>query len=263
VTRGFVAAALLALLIACGGGSDPDGSAPAADDAATQALAEAAGAASAALDDPPPVADALAVPPAPTAGPTPTEPDREELEAEPSIPLIARLPDPSGYPDTAKGLPNGEFAPDLVHLDMRSGEEFRLSRWTGPTASEPSKVVVVGFTASWCGPCRQSYPFLQQMQQEHGADLKVVLLTTDATVEDKAKHVARVDDSGLDAPLLDPSPDTLRAWLGQRRNVPHFFVINRAGEILVQDRGFGQKVKRMLPGQLRYALNHPEYVVRR
>ena len=71
-----------------------------------------------------------------------------------------------------------------------------------------------------------------------------------------------MEAAGLQAPLLDPSPDTMRAWLGQRRNVPHFFIINRAGEVLVQDRGFGKKVKKMLPGQVRYALNHPDYVVR-
>ena len=238
------------VLAGCPGGAGETTSQP------TEPTAEAAPEASVEAT---PAAPPEVTAPAPT---TAAEPTREELEAEPSIPMIAKLPDPAGIPDSPKGRLNGEFAPDLKHVDMRTGQGFDLSRWTGPEATEPPQAVVVGFTASWCGPCRQSYPFLQQLQEEHGDALKVVLVTTDAAVEDKEKHVELVDASGLQAPLLDPSPDSMRAWLGQRRNVPHFFVLNRAGEVLVQDRGFGKKVKKMLPGQVRYALNHPEYVVR-
>ena len=165
--------------------------------------------------------------------------------------------------DSPKGLKNGDYAPELNHLDMRTGERFRLSEWTGPEVSRPAKAVVVGYTASWCGPCKQSYPYLQKMQEEFGEDLKVVLISTDATAAAKKKHVRLVAKSGLEAPLLDPSPDSLRAWLGQRKNVPHFYIINRAGEVLVQDRGFGKKVKKVLPGQIRYAVKNPDYVVRR
>lgn len=179
-----------------------------------------------------------------------------------AVTSITELPDPRTIGDSPKGLKNGAFAPELFHLDLASDGCFRLSDWTGPQATTPSGVVVVGFTASWCGPCKRSYPFLSEMQAEFGQDLKVVLVTTDATVDAKAKHAEIVAQSGLRAPLLDPSPHTLRAWLGQRRNVPHFYVINQAGEILVQDRGFGKKVRRVMPGQIRYALNNPEYVVR-
>jgi len=199
----------------------------------------------------------------PIAEPQRTEPSRESLAAEKPLPMIAALPDPSGIADSPKGLKNGAFAPELFHLDMMSGKRFRLSDWTGPLATKHKGAVVVGFTASWCGPCKNSYPYLQEMKEKFGDELQVVLLTTDATLEAKEKHVSLIRKSGLEAPLLDPSPDTLRAWLGKRRNVPHFYVINQAGEILVQDRGFGKKVRKVLPGQINYAIRNPDYVVRR
>jgi len=146
---------------------------------------------------------------------------------------------------------------------MTTGKRFRLSDWTGPEASKHQGAVVVGFTASWCGPCKQSYPYLKKMQDQYGDKLKVILVTTDATIADKEKHLNIVQKSGLEAPLLDPDPHSLRAWLGQRRNIPHFYIINRAGEVLVQDRGFGKKVRKVLPGQIGYAVRNPDYVVRR
>jgi thiol-disulfide isomerase/thioredoxin len=191
-----------------------------------------------------------------------TEPSPQSLAGEASLPVIASLPAPRGIGDSARGLKNGDFAPELFHIDMATGKRFRLSDWTGPEATAHQGAVVVGFTASWCGPCKQSYPYLKKMQEQFGEDLKVVLVTTDATVESKKKHLASVQKAGLDVPLLDPDPHSLRAWMGRRRNVPHYYVINRAGEILVQDRGFGKKVRKVMSGQIGYAIRHPDYVGR-
>ena len=173
------------------------------------------------------------------------------------------LPDPSTLAsETARGLANGAIAPEMRHTDVRSGEAFALSDWTGPSASTPADVVVVGFAASWCSVCAEAYPFLEEMRRGLDGRLKVVLVTVDATPEGRRRHVEIVDQAGLEAPILEPSEDTLRVWLGQSRNVPHLYVINRAGEVLVQDRGFGDKVRRALPGQVEYALSHPDYVER-
>ncbi len=206
--------------------------------------------------------------PEPTPEPTPTATPAATPTpvATPSVAApqtIDALPDPATIPDSAKGLVNGDFAPELALFDLMHGESYRLSDHIGPTATAPKKVAVIGFAASWCGRCKLSYPYLARMQEEFGEDLHVAFVTTDEGEPLMKKEVDLIKQGGLDVPVLKPDDHTLRAWLGRKRNIPHFYIVNQAGEILVQDRGFGDKVKKVLPGQIRYALNHPEYVVRR
>ena len=180
-------------------------------------------------------------------------------------PTIEALPDPASFPMTPKGLTNGDFAPELARSDLRGGGQFALSQHVGPTApvGDSSKVVIVGMVASWCGPCAASLPYRRQMKDQHGDSLEVVLVATDVDAEGRAKEAAKVTAAGLDAPVLDPTQDDLRAWMGGKRSVPHFYIVNQVGEVLVQDRGFGNKVRKDLPKQIDYAMRHPEYVQRR
>jgi len=64
----------------------------------------------------------------------------------------------------------GEATPDITMYAL-DGKPFTL-------ASLKGKVVVLDFWASWCVPCRKSFPFLDELQKKHANEgLQVVGLT--------------------------------------------------------------------------------------
>jgi thiol-disulfide isomerase/thioredoxin len=77
----------------------------------------------------------------------------------------------------ALAIEAGQPAPDvdLPSADLRSGAApARLSDLKG-------KVVYLDFWASWCGPCKQSFPWMNDMQRKYGArGLQVLAINLDA-----------------------------------------------------------------------------------
>lgn len=85
--------------------------------------------------------------------------------------------------------------------------------------------VLVDFTATWCGPCRQIAPLVDQLADEY---------------EGKAK-VAKLD--------IDESPETARRF--QIRGVPTILVF-KGGEVVDQQVGLAPKT--VLAGKIDAAL---------
>lgn len=75
------------------------------------------------------------------------------------------------------------------------GEAVDLSGLRGP--------MVVSLWASWCGPCREEMPVLQQFHEAHGD--RVPILGVDFQDSQPGQAMQLVEDSGVTYPLLaDP-----------------------------------------------------------
>ena len=100
------------------------------------------------------------------------------------------------------------------------------------------KVVVLDFWASWCGPCRRSFPWLNAMHNKYEQDgLVVIGVNLDARQEDA---VAFLEDYPAAFKIHFDTEATLAFQYGIEA-MPSSVVIGRDGEIRASHSGF--KVK--------------------
>lgn len=175
----------------------------------------------------------------------------------------ARLPRCADVAPHDAALANGQPAPDftLPRLDAKGGS-WTLSDHVGPTSKNRAPALVVVFMASWCGICQKSLPSIAALRSLPDGKPEIVVVSTDDSDVNARKEAARLAEAGLDVALVRGDAATLAAWLGNDRGVPRFFFVNRAGEVLVRDKGFGANVAAMLPRQAGFTINHPDWMAR-
>lgn len=113
------------------------------------------------------------------------------------------------------------------------------------------KVVYVDFWASWCVPCRKSFPFMNALQQRHGdAGLQVVAINVDEKREDAAAFLAKVPAGFTIA--YDPQGATPKAY--RVRGMPSSALVGRDGRLLWMHTGFNEAEMEKLEERIRAAL---------
>lgn len=100
------------------------------------------------------------------------------------------------------------------------------------------KVVIVDFWASWCVPCRRSFPWLNQMHGKYGADgLVIVGVNMDA---EPGEADAFLDEFPVDFRIVS-DPDGVLARQFEVIAMPSSYVLDANGGIVARHLGF--KVK--------------------
>ncbi|WP_207708957.1 TlpA family protein disulfide reductase [Heliomicrobium undosum] len=114
-------------------------------------------------------------------------------------------------------------APDFKLMSLY-GKEESLSAYKG-------KPVVVNFWASWCQPCRNEMPDLNEFAKEYEG--KVAVLGVNLTFNDKEKDVRNlVQKLDIKFPiLLDNDPNNLAAEAYRIQPIPATFFIDKDGNI--------------------------------
>lgn len=123
----------------------------------------------------------------------------------------------------------GQFAPDFV-VKTTDGESVTLSHLRG-------KVVMLQFTASWCGVCRKEMPEIEkQIWQAHKDDENFVLLGIDRD-EPLDKVIDFGKQTGITYPLaLDPGADVFAMYAQRQAGITRNVLIDREGRIVMLTR---------------------------
>jgi len=137
----------------------------------------------------------------------------------------------------------GQFAPDFA-LKSSSGENLRLSEYRGD-------VVMVNFWATWCGPCRQEMPLLDQLYtryQRVGFSLLGVNID-----DDSSKAMNMVSELGVSFPVLfDARKDVSRLY--EVEAMPVTVLIDREGMVRYVHHGYEPGIEEKYLDQIRSLL---------
>jgi peroxiredoxin len=126
---------------------------------------------------------------------------------------------------TAANQPS--MAPDFT-LKSREGVNIKLSELRG-------QVVMVNFWASWCGPCRQEMPLLQQLYERYES-LGFSLLGVNVD-EDRAAADKILKELPVSFPILyDERSEVSQTY--QVKAMPSTFMIDRDGQIRYLHKGY-------------------------
>jgi len=137
-----------------------------------------------------------------------------------------------------KGAPAPQF--DLQGLDGA----VKLAKLQG-------KVVYVDFWASWCGPCRQSFPWMNEMQAKYGArGLQVVGVNVDANNADARQFLASTPARFTIG--FDPQGATPRSY--GIKGMPSSVLIGPDGKVLSEHSGFRDADRAELESKIQSAL---------
>ena len=137
-----------------------------------------------------------------------------------------------GWAGNAFALNVGDAAPNVTLPTS-------ASRATPATAIDfgklKGKIVYVDFWASWCGPCKQSFPWMNEMHTKYGPQgLEIVAINVDAKAADAERFLAT--SSAKFTVAFDAKGETPKQF--GVKSMPTSFLVNSDGKITLVHSGF-------------------------
>ncbi|WP_035014105.1 TlpA disulfide reductase family protein [Catenovulum agarivorans] len=125
----------------------------------------------------------------------------------------------------------------VAPLSAQQAPDFSLKSPTLPKqlSQLKGKVVYVDFWASWCQPCRKSFPWMNQLQQKYSNDEFVMLaVNVDSDIDLAEIFLQQVP---ANFPIVyDPKGEIAAKF--DLLGMPSSFIINKQGEIAYSHTGF-------------------------
>jgi cytochrome c biogenesis protein CcmG, thiol:disulfide interchange protein DsbE len=137
----------------------------------------------------------------------------------------------------------GQPAPDFT-LPGADGRPLQLAGLRG-------KLVYLDFWASWCAPCRRSFPWMNVMQEKYGPGGLVVLgINVDQRRPDADRFLAQVPAKFAIA--YDPQGTAPKLYA--IKGMPSSVLIDAQGRVLLAHAGFRDDERDELEARIRAAL---------
>jgi len=141
----------------------------------------------------------------------------------------------------------GQVAPGFA-LPTANGDIVALEKLRG-------KVVYVDFWASWCAPCRRSFPWMNAMQQKYGSrGFTIVAINVDKKRADAERFLAQIPAHFT--VVYDEAGVTPNAY--GVTGMPSSYLIDARGNVTFVERGFLDEHKAALEDRIKALLTVPK-----
>ena len=159
--------------------------------------------------------------------------NKESAKSEDSSVEAASLTDAPDNSNNERGyiVKVGDVAPDF-EMTLSSGEVVQLSSLRG-------KVVMLQFTASWCGVCRKEMPYIEKdIWSKHKDNPAFALYGIDRE-EPVEKVNELIEKTGVTYPIgLDPDAGIFTLYAEEKAGITRNVIIDRDGRIVMLTRLF-------------------------
>ena len=164
-------------------------------------------------------------------------------------PLIALvLVFSTAWTSNALALSVGDAAPNVALPTSTPATTVDLAKLKG-------KIVYVDFWASWCGPCKLSFPWMNEMDTKFAArGLEIVAINVDARMSDAQRFLATMPAKftvAFDAKGVTPKQFDVKA-------MPTSYLIDENGKVLHVHAGFRDADRADLEAAIDHALAQRE-----
>lgn len=160
-----------------------------------------------------------------TGGKKNAEKDKDSVVVEAAQPV----PDSVGYI-----VRLGDMAPDF-EMELTDGQKVKLSSFSG-------KVVMLQFTASWCGVCRKEMPFIEKdIWQKHKENSNFALIGIDRD-EPLEAVIDFGKKTGITYPMaLDPGANIFAKYADRQAGITRNVLIDKDGKIVMLTRLYNEE----------------------
>ena len=125
----------------------------------------------------------------------------------------------------------GDTAPDF-EIQLTTGERVKLSSLRG-------KVIMLQFTASWCGVCIKEMPYIEReiwLKHKNNPDFVLYGVDRDEPLDTVLKFIERTQ---VTYPIgLDPAGKIFQLYAEERAGITRNVIIDREGKIAMLTRLF-------------------------
>jgi thiol-disulfide isomerase/thioredoxin len=132
-----------------------------------------------------------------------------------------------------------------------------VDRYVGAEAQDKkTRLLVVSFMASFCGPCKKEMPYLQALHEKYAEQgLRVMMVAIDREEEGQKKVAELIATNKVTFPVLkDRFNIVARRWLGNQSPLPSLFMVRPDGTVKAVHRGYDQDASTLLEKEVTAAL---------